>query len=182
MIPDIDLIPATENDADEMAELLNVAYRGGKGWTTESGLVEGDRTSVEQVATAIANEDTFFLVHKKIGKIVSCVAIENIDGRIFIGSFAVNPELQATGLGSATLAAAEAYASHQFSTHQFFMTVLSNREELIAFYERRGYRRTGKTSPYPVHLNVGRPLFAELTAEEFVKNANPRFSQEDANK
>jgi len=176
----VDLMAATLYDAREICDLLNIAYRSGKGWTTEFGLVEGDRTSIEQVATAIADEDTFFLVYKQLGKIVSCVSIDNIDGRIFIGSFAVNPELQASGLGSATLAAAEAYATQKFSTHQFFMTVLSNRPELISFYERRGYKRTGKTSPYPVHLNVGRPLFAGLTADEFMKNAIARFSKEGA--
>jgi GNAT superfamily N-acetyltransferase len=169
MIPGMNLIPAASDDAQEICELLNIAYRGGKGWTTESGLVEGDRTSVEQVATAIADENTFFLVHKQLEKIASCVCIENFDGCIFIGSFAVNPELQASGLGSATLAAAEAFAAQEFSTHQFFMTVLSNRPELISFYERRGYRRTGKISPYPVHLNVGRPVVAGLNTEELVK-------------
>ena len=29
------------------------------------------------------------------------------------------------------------------------MTVISKRAELIAFYERRGYRRTGETEPFP---------------------------------
>jgi len=181
MIPIMNLIPATDNDAQEICALLNVAYRSGKGWTTESGLVEGDRTSIEQVATAIADEHTFFLVYKELGKIVSCVCVEDIAGRIFIGSFAVGPEHQASGLGSATLAAAEAYAAHKFSTRQFSMIVLSHRQELISYYERRGYKRTGKISPYPVHLNVGRPLVAGLTTEELVKNTAglPHFSGEN---
>jgi len=114
MIPNMNLIPATANDAREISDLLNVAYRGGKGWTTESGLVEGDRTSVEQIATAIADENTFFLVHKELQRIVSCVCVENIAGRIFIGSFAVSPVHQASGLGSATLAAAETYCTYKF--------------------------------------------------------------------
>jgi hypothetical protein len=29
------------------------------------------------------------------------------------------------------------------------MTVISVREDLIAWYVRRGYRRTGQTSPFP---------------------------------
>jgi GNAT superfamily N-acetyltransferase len=172
MISTLNLIPATTDDAPEICELLNIAYRSGKGWTTESGLVEGDSTSLEQVVAAIDDEDAFFLVHKELDKLVSCICVENIGGRIFIGSFAVGPDHQASGLGSATLAAAEAFAANKFGASQFFMTVLSNRPELVSFYERRGYRQTGKASPYPVHLNVGRPIVAGLTTEELVKE-NP---------
>ncbi len=52
------------------------------------------------------------------------------------------------------------------------MVVVSQRTELIAYYERRGYTRTGKTKEYPTHLNVGVPLKSDLTVEYLEKTHN----------
>jgi hypothetical protein len=49
------------------------------------------------------------------------------------------------------------------------MVVISQREELISFYERRGYRRTGEIAEYPLHLNVGVPRAEGLTIEYLEK-------------
>jgi hypothetical protein len=43
------------------------------------------------------------------------------------------------------------------------MGVIAQRTELIAWYERRGYRRTGETWPFPYHeLIEGRALRDDL--------------------
>ena len=39
----------------------------------------------------------------------------------------------------------------------FVMWVLSVRHELIAYYERRGYLKTGVIEDYPLDANVGIP-------------------------
>jgi hypothetical protein len=49
------------------------------------------------------------------------------------------------------------------------MAVLSERKELIEFYLRRAYVRSGDKQEYPVHLNVGRPLSNDLTIEYLEK-------------
>jgi hypothetical protein len=50
------------------------------------------------------------------------------------------------------------------------MTVISVRNDLIAWYERRGYRRTGRTSPFPYgDERFGIPLRDDLQFELLVK-------------
>ena len=51
------------------------------------------------------------------------------------------------------------------------MVVLSAREELIGFYLRRGYRRTGEVMDYPIEAGVGMPLYSELSIEVLEKRA-----------
>jgi hypothetical protein len=43
------------------------------------------------------------------------------------------------------------------------MTVLEQRAELIAYYERRGWRRTGERRPFPVPLDP--PYVMEVLAK-----------------
>ncbi|CAM5534531.1 hypothetical protein SANTM175S_00943 [Streptomyces antimycoticus] len=61
--------------------------------------------------------------------------------------FAVSPALQGAGLGKTIIAEAERQARETWGVREMHMTVISVREDLIAWYERRGYRRTGETSP-----------------------------------
>jgi ribosomal protein S18 acetylase RimI-like enzyme len=50
------------------------------------------------------------------------------------------------------------------------MVVVSQRKELISYYERRGYTRIGKIKEYPININVGTPKVANLTIEYLEKN------------
>jgi len=167
----IQLSLAVTTDAQEICELMNSAYRGEEGWTTEADLVSGSRSTVEQIRDAISDNSNHFLVFRSNGKILSCINIESTDGVAHIGSFAVAPALQGTGIGDRTIAMAEQYAKEVLSATRFSMLVLLPRKELIAFYERRGYRRTGRISPFPTQLNVGHPKIAELMVEELEKLA-----------
>ena len=63
--------------------------------------------------------------------------------------FSVRPNLQNAGIGKAMLAEAERIARDEWSLSSMKMTVIDIRDELIAWYERRGYRRTGITKPFP---------------------------------
>jgi hypothetical protein len=50
------------------------------------------------------------------------------------------------------------------------MTVIVQREELIAWYERRGYRRTGSYKPFPYgQERFGIPRREDLRFEVLVK-------------
>jgi N-acetylglutamate synthase-like GNAT family acetyltransferase len=159
------------SDASEICALMNDAYRGSHGWTTEQDLVSGARATTEQIAEAISSRTSDFLIHKIEGKIVSCINVEIQNKVVHIGSFAVSPKFQALGIGSRVIAAAERYAGETYSPKKFSLVVLSPRKELIAFYERRGYKRTGNTSVFPAYLNVGWPKVSNLTVEELEKNA-----------
>ncbi len=69
---------------------------------------------------------------------------------------AVRPGLQDQGLGRLMLDYAEAQGRTR-GAQLARMTVVSVRHSLIAWYERRGYRRTGETLPFP----YDDPLFGE---------------------
>jgi ribosomal protein S18 acetylase RimI-like enzyme len=58
----------------------------------------------------------------------------------------VSPTLQANGLGRQLLQAAEEYA-RSINYHTITMTVITTRTELLEWYERRGYSKTGEVIP-----------------------------------
>ena len=159
---------ASRNESEEINHLLNLAYRGKKGWTTENSLVDGDRSTVSDVVLAI--ESSIFLVHKQVNKIVSCVCLKPKGREIYIGSFAVHPDYQNCGLGDSVLNEAEHYALNKLNAKTFIMDVLSERKELIAYYERRGYQCVGDSKEYPLHLNVGIPKKVDLSIIQMCKN------------
>jgi ribosomal protein S18 acetylase RimI-like enzyme len=80
---------------------------------------------------------------------LACCHIEKQGEACYFGMFAVDPIRQSGGLGKSMLAEAERIADADFGCARMEMTVISVRDELIAWYERRGYRRTGKYKPFP---------------------------------
>jgi len=161
---------ATKTDAVRVCELLNLAYRGAEGWTTESTLVAGKRCSESDIISDIKTPNNYLLVYKADNIIQACITVQKTDNRAYIGSFAVNPNLQNKGIGKTVLSLAEQFAVNSFQPEKFIMVVLSSRTELIQYYERRGYQRNGNIKEYPVDLNVGVPLTPSLTVEELTKN------------
>jgi ribosomal protein S18 acetylase RimI-like enzyme len=84
--------------------------------------------------------------------------------------FAVSPALQGAGLGKTIIAEAERRARKAWDVTEMHMTVISVREDLIAWYERRGYRRTGEMSPFPYgDERFGIPQRDDLQFELLVK-------------
>ena len=165
----MEVLLAKLSDANEINDLLNLAYRGEQGWTNENGLVSGQRSVIEDVKDTINSKESLFLLAKNETQLEACICLESKNEDIYLGSFAVHPDLQAKGIGSAVLQAAERYAVKNFSVSKFVMVVLSDRDDLISFYERRGYQRNNKESDYPVHLNVGIPKQANLKIEQLIK-------------
>ena len=68
----------------------------------------------------------------------------------------VSPEIQAQGIGKKLLKAADDYAK-QNGCNAVEMTVISVRKELIAWYERNGFKDTGKKEPFPDDGKFGNP-------------------------
>lgn len=174
---------ANKSDAEAIAQLVNKAYRpetGAAGWTHESDLVSGNRTSVGQVEGVLSKPDSVILVGLKGSEIVACVHVEKDGNFSHIGMLAVNPKLQGAGAGKQMLAYAEGYANEYFGSEKFIMIVVSSRSELIAFYLRRGYRKTGTVQDYPLSAGVGTPKFSNLKTEVFEKWSNPAFERDCA--
>ena len=163
-----------KSDSQQIAVLVNSAYRpksGTEGWTHESELVRGERITAGQVAE-LMGESSVVLVAEHGQELVGCVHVEIAGTSAYIGMLAIEPMKQNTGLGKDLLNYTESYAKENFDIDEFKMVVVSQRKELIDFYVRRGYKRTGEVLPYPVSANVGTPILDNLTIETLLKAAN----------
>ncbi|MFJ7156369.1 GNAT family N-acetyltransferase [Streptomyces sp. NPDC101118] len=165
-----DAVPA---DVADLVALVESAYRGDAsraGWTTEADILEGQRTDPEGVRAIVDATDSTLLVVEREGRIIACCQLEHRGDSAYFGMFAVRPELQGAGLGKLIIAEAERRVRDAWGAGEMQMTVISAREELIAWYERRGYRRTGKTSPFPYgDERFGIPQRDDLEFELLVK-------------
>lgn len=143
---------ATANDIDALVPLVESAYRGEvsrKGWTTEADLLDGQRIDPQGLAETLAKPDSRVVLAESGGALLGCAHVERQDGYAYFGMFSVRPDQQGSGLGNALLAECERIAREDWRCATMRMTVISVRDELIAWYERRGYRRTGAYKPFP---------------------------------
>jgi ribosomal protein S18 acetylase RimI-like enzyme len=171
---------AQKDDADIIVKLVNDAYRpeaGLSGWTYESNLVGGYRTTIKQVIDTIEKPNSVILVGLCNKIIVVCVHIEHENHNSYIGMLAVNPMIQGSNLGKQMLSFAENFGQKNFDAQKFVMIVMSARTELISFYLRRGYKRTGTVMDYPVTADVGIPKLANLKIEilEKISDSTPQI-------
>lgn len=164
---------ATDADVDALVALVESAYRGDAsraGWTTEADILDGQRTDPEGVLQVIKTPDSRLLVVEREGGIVACCQLEHRGTHAYFGMFAVSPTLQGSGLGKAVMAEAERQARTDWGATEMHMTVISVRDDLIGWYERRGYRRTGETTPFPYgDERFGIPRRLDLRFELLVK-------------
>jgi ribosomal protein S18 acetylase RimI-like enzyme len=150
-MPTVQISPANEQDIPSLNLLVNSAYRGEssrRGWTTEADLLGGIRTKESQLLELIQNPLSTILKYEQDGELIGCVNLERKADALYLGMLTVSPDAQANGIGKQLMQAAEDFArAHQLP--KITMTVLPMRHELVAYYERRGYRKTGKTYPFP---------------------------------
>jgi len=164
---DMIMVAATDADVGDVVALVNSAYRGeGAGWTNEVGLLAGPRTDAATLAEAVAAENSTLLLMRdpEGARLAGCVLLEPAGDTAtwYLGMLTVDPRRQAEGLGRKLLSEAEDYVRERGAA-RVQMTVISLRHGLIAWYERRGYRRTGKSEPFPYgDERVGVPLRDDL--------------------
>ncbi len=143
---------ATIDDVPALVALVTSAYRGEasrKGWTTEADFLDGERIDPDVLRADIERARSRVLLAEQDGRLLACVHIADEGGAGYLGMFSVLPERQGAGLGKRLMAEAERVVREEWRLPAMRMTVIDLREELIAFYERRGYRRTGIKKPFP---------------------------------
>jgi len=143
---------ATLADLDALVELVTSAYRGDasrQGWTTEADFLEGNRIDRDVLARDIERPHSRVLIAERDGQMLACAHVCEEDGAGYFGMFSVSPSLQGGGIGKALLAESERIVRNEWNLPAMRMTVIDIREELIAFYERRGYALTGIKKPFP---------------------------------
>ncbi|MEV6774952.1 GNAT family N-acetyltransferase [Streptomyces syringium] len=169
---------ATTADVPALVELVESAYRGDDsraGWTTEADLLDGQRTDPDGVLAVVTDASSILLVVERDGEIVACCQLEHRGTHAYFGMFAVRPALQGAGLGKVIMAEAERVVRAEWGAREMHMTVIRQRDELIAWYERRGYRRTGRMSPFPYgDARFGIPQRDDLEFELLVKELAER--------
>ncbi|NRS88323.1 ribosomal protein S18 acetylase RimI-like enzyme [Flavobacterium sp. 7E] len=132
--------------------LINSAYRGEtskKGWTTEANILEGSRTNEQELIGIFDDPKNTFLKFTEQNQILGCVLLIQKENKLYLGMLTVSPTLQNSGIGKKLLTAAENHLQ-TLDLKTIVMTVISLREELIAWYKRHGYVDTGAREAFPV--------------------------------
>ena len=147
---------AGDDDIPAIVDLVQRTYRGDAsraGWTTEADLLDGQRTDAAEVAELIAAPRSRVVLAEEDdhgGGIVGCCHVEDRgEGVAYLGLFSVTPGRQGGGIGRAIVTEAERVAAEAWGATAMQMTVIRQREDLLAWYERLGYARTGATAPFP---------------------------------
>ena len=161
---------ATPDDLSALHALIESAYRGDSaraGWSHEADLLDGQRTDLEELGAMIADPARRLLLFRDGESLWACVALtDKGDGLVYLGLLTVEPGRQRSGLGKMMLAAAEDHGARELGARRIEMTVIIQRDELIAWYQRRGYTMTGERRPFPLtDPRFGKPRRDDL---EFV--------------
>ncbi len=168
-------------DAAAIAGLINSAYRGESsraGWTTEADLIDGLRTTTQEITQLIQQPHLFILIGEQTTgdidqPVVATICCEYLqeDGqyKAKLGMIAVKPTMQNQGIGKQMILAAEAHALKQWPIDMYCMTVVTARDTLIAFYQRLGYQPTGLIRPFPYASDLWQVKVDGLQFEYFEK-------------
>lgn len=164
---------ATAADIDRVVALVNSAYRGEfskRGWTTEADFLDGQRTDAEEIAKLVATPGSMIVLCYRNEDLIGSVHLERAEQGAYLGMFTIAPTLQGQGIGKRFMHEAERLAQKEWGARKMMMLVITLRTELIAFYERRGYRRTGIFKEFPDDIRYGIPKVRRLQFELLEKS------------
>lgn len=154
MTKQYEILQAELADIAEIVALVNKAYRGEsskKGWTTEADILGGIRTDKNGIEEILNDANSLLLKYvDDKNKIIGCAHLQKKKHQLYLGMLTVDPAIQNKGIGKALLQTADIYALKE-NLRSIYMTVISVRKELIEWYERHGYKKTGETKPFPMN-------------------------------
>jgi ribosomal protein S18 acetylase RimI-like enzyme len=167
---------ADPSDVPVVVALVESAYRGDAsraGWTSEADLLDGQRTDEALVRSGMSIPGRVMLVAEADGQLAGSCQLDRSPGQVYLGLFAVRPSAQGKGWGSQLIAEAERIARDEWAASTMVLTVIAQRQDLIAWYARRGYRPTGETRPFPYGDDrVGTPRRPDLYFVVLSKSLN----------
>ncbi len=167
---------AQRADTAEIVALVESAYRGEAsraGWTTEADLIDGQRTDSVEVSAILGRNNNYILLCESGKKLVGSMHLAIRQDHAYLGMFAVSPTEQGQGVGKAMLSYAESWVFNEKACNWLEMTVITQRKDLIGWYQRRGYEVTGKTRPFPYgDERYGRPRRDDLILEVLKKSSS----------
>lgn len=159
--------PASLSDLPAVHSVIERAYRGDSaklGWTHEADLLFDTRTDTDTLRAIVNDDHQVLLVLFESETPLGCVNVAyRGDCLAYLGLLCIEPTRQGEHLGRQLMAAAEAYARDRLGCRVIEMTVIEQRRELIAYYERRGWARTGERRDFPVALDP--PFYMEVLAK-----------------
>lgn len=174
---DLQFRAATPGDVDAIVALVTSAYRGDAsraGWTTEADFLDGNRIDRDVLLADIARPRSRVLLAGREGELLACAHVSEEEDAGYFGMFSVVPGLQGGGIGKRVLAECERLVRDDWHLPAMRMTVIDIRDTLIAFYERRGYLRTGIFKPFPYgDARFGLPRRDDLRFEVLEKDLRP---------
>lgn len=164
--------PAAAADLMALHRVIERAYRGDSarlGWTHEADLLADMRTDLATLLGILADPAQVLLALFEDTTPLGCVNVADKGGGIaYLGLLCVEPTRQGEHLGRTLMGAAEHHARTAFLCRRIEMSVIEQRRDLIAFYERRGWRPTGERRPFPVTLDP--PYFMTVLAKPLVRS------------
>lgn len=158
---------ATLNDVTHIVNLVHSAYRGESsrnGWTTEADFLDGTRTDTDEISEIINTPDNAIMLCEAGTQLLASVHLQKQESICYLGMFAVRPDVQNSGIGKKLLNMAEHKAQQLWQCQRMQMSVITLRTELIAWYERRGYERTGIFKPFP----YGQPRYGDPKRNDLI--------------
>ena len=139
---------AVPADAARITAVINAAFRIAEGF-----FINGNRINQSEVEQKLS--DGAFIVSESGDTLSGCVYVEMRGERSYLGLLSVDPSCQQGGLGSLLMREAEKYCRERGSQAMDIL-IVSLREDLPAFYQKRGYVQTG-TSPFPPEVETKIP-------------------------
>jgi GNAT superfamily N-acetyltransferase len=168
---------ALGSDVARIHELVNSAYRGEsskQGWTTEADFLGGQRIDPEGIREILADPTkTILCLIDEAQKVVGTVCLERFEDErgvgVYLGMLTIEPTAQTAGLGKILMSASEKFA-REWGAVRMTLGVIQLRVELMAWYERRGFVKSGDIEPFPYgDVRFGEPKRDDLHFVMFAK-------------
>jgi ribosomal protein S18 acetylase RimI-like enzyme len=164
---------ATTDDAPRIRDLIHAAFRftdASIDWIGSPELAKTFDIPIEVILKRITAPDNVFLVSSNTpdGPIIGCVNVfkKTPDyGRLAL--LAIDPALQRSGLGKKMVVIGEEHLTREFGVENIGLNALQTRKELIKWYEKQGYVRTGAITELPT--DKARPGFQGVFLVEMEK-------------